>query len=69
MAGFLSGFASAVVLAILAFLHVIVVETIRHGALGFLFGGVAGLVLGVIVLVAITVLGAIGGFIGGAVTK
>ena len=51
MAGFSQGIVSAIVLAILAFLGFIVVETVRHGVLGVLFGGLAGLALGIIVLV------------------
>ncbi len=69
IAGTLSGLASAIIIGILGFLHVIVVETVQYGFLGFIFGGLAGIVLGIILLILVTILSAIGGFVGGALTR
>jgi hypothetical protein len=71
-AGFLSGVFSAIALSLLSFLGFIVVGGINHGVLGVLFGGLAGLALGIIVLilgVLVSVLSAVGGLIGGAITR
>lgn len=72
MAGLLSGIFSSIALAILAFLGFIAAGGLTHGFLGVLFGGLAGLALGIIILilgVLVSVISAIGGFIGGAVTR
>lgn len=72
IAGFIAGVFSAIALAILAFLGFVAYGGLTHGFLGVLFGGLAGLALGIIVLIIgvfATVLSAIGGFIGGAVTR
>ena len=72
IAGFLAGVFSAIVLAILAFLGFVFFGGITYGFLGALFGGISRFSTGIIVLilgVLATVVSAIGGLIGGAVTR
>jgi hypothetical protein len=65
----LSGIFSTVLFAILEFFNIILFETIRHGLLGFIFGGLAGIVIAVVLAVVVLVFSVIGGFIGGAITR
>jgi hypothetical protein len=69
MAGFGAGLLSAIVFVILAFLNIIILETVRYGLLGFLFGGLVGIMLGIVLAVVVTVLSTIGGLIGGVITR
>ncbi len=72
MAGLLSGIFSSIAVAILTFLKFMVEGAITNGALGFVFGGLAGLGLGIIVLVVgilVSLISASAGLIGGAITR
>jgi flagellar biosynthesis protein FliR len=65
----LSGIISAILLSFLEFLNLLVLETVRHGFLGFFFCGLAGIVLGIVLAIIVAVLATIGGFIGGVIAN